>query len=142
MSRGMAAVLVATTLWVASRPVIAHHSFAAEYDRDKPVTIQGTVTKIEWMNPHVYFYMDVKEPSGTIAHWAVEGGAPTSLYRAGWRKDSLKIGDVVTVHGYLARDGSKLANMRAAILADGREVLGGQQYYGTGAPKPPPGQHD
>jgi hypothetical protein len=137
----MAAVLVATAAWAASWPVAAHHSFAAEYDRDKPVTIQGAVTKIEWMNPHVYFYLDVKEPSGTIAHWAVEGGAPTSLYRAGWRKDSLKVGDVVTVHGYLARDGSKLANMRVAILADGREVLGGQQYYGTGAPKPP-GQPD
>jgi hypothetical protein len=116
----------------------AHHSFAAEYDRNKPVTLMGSVTKVEWMNPHVYFYIDVKEPAGTAATWAIEGGAPNTLYRAGWRKDSLKIGDVVTVHGYLARDGTKLANMSTVILADGREVLGGQ---GPGAPPPkPPGR--
>jgi len=95
---------------------------------------------VEWMNPHVYFYLDVKD-GAALVHWAIEGGAPTSLYRNGWRKDSLKAGDVVTVHGYLARDGSKLANMRAAILPDGREVLSGQQYHGTGAPAPKkPGQ--
>ncbi len=136
MSRSLAAVFFAVAVGVASWPVLAHHSFAAEYDRDKPVTLQGTVTKIEWMNPHVYFYLDVAEAAGAVAHWSIEGGAPNSLYRAGWRKDSLKIGDVVKVDGYLARDGSKLANMRAATLADGREVLGGQQYYGTGAPPP------
>lgn len=137
MSRSLAAVFFAVAVGVASWPVLAHHSFAAEYDRDKPVTLQGTVTKIEWMNPHVYFYLDVAEAAGAVAHWSIEGGAPNSLYRAGWRKDSLKIGDVVKVDGYLARDGSKLANMNKATLADGREVLGGQQYYGTGAPKPP-----
>ena len=136
MNRKLAAVFVALALWAAGRPVTAHHSFAAEYDRDKPVTLLGKVTKVEWMNPHVYFYIDVTEPSGTVVQWAIEGGAPNSLYRAGWRRESLKFGDVVTVHGYLARDGSKLANMRTAILADGREVLGGQQYYGTTAPKP------
>ena len=97
----------------------------------------GTVTKVEWMNPHVYFYLDVKDDAGAVAHWAVEGGAPTSLYRAGWRQESLKFGDVVTVHGFLARDGSKLANMRTAILADGREVFGGQQYYSPSTPKRP-----
>jgi hypothetical protein len=133
----LVAVIVALAAWTAGRPVTAHHSFAAQYDRDKPVTLQGTVTRIEWMNPHIYFYLDVKDATGATANWAIEGGAPTSLYRAGWRKDSLKIGDVITVHGYLARNGTKLANMRAAILADGREVFGGQQYYGPGAPKPP-----
>jgi hypothetical protein len=137
MKRSLAVVVVALAAWIAGRPVTAHHSFAAQYDRDKQVTLKGTVTRIEWANPHIYFYLDVKEDSGSIAHWAIEGGAPTSLYRAGWRKDSLKIGDALTVHGYLARDGSKLANMRAAILPDGREVFGGQQYYGPGAPKPP-----
>ena len=147
MNRRVAAVLVAgvVALWAVGARVAAHHSFAAEYDREKTITLKGTVTKVEWMNPHVYFYLDVPEPSGTVAHWSVEGGAPNSLYRAGWRKDSLKIGDVLTVFGYLARDGSKLANMNKATLADGREVLGGQQYYGTGAPpptapKPPPGR--
>jgi hypothetical protein len=137
MKRTLAAVVVGLAVWTADRPATAHHSFAAQYDRDRPVTLKGAVTRIEWANPHVYFYLEVKDESGATARWAIEGGAPTSLYRAGWRKDSLKVGDLVTVHGYLARDGSKLANMRAAILSDGREVLGGQQYYGTGAPKPP-----
>ena len=123
-------------LGAATRLVTAHHSFAAEYDRDKPVTLVGAVTRVEWMNPHVYFYLDVKDASGAVAHWAVEGGAPTSLYRAGWRKDSLKVGDALTVHGFLARDGSKLANMRNAIFPDGREVFGGQQYYSPTVPKP------
>ena len=137
MKWSLAAVVVASATWMAAPPVTAHHPFAAQYDRDKTVTLKGTVTRIEWANPHIYFYLDVKEETGATVRWAIEGGAPTSLYRAGWRKDSLKIGDVVTVHGYLARDGSKLANMRAATLPDGREVFGGQQYYGPGAPKPP-----
>jgi Family of unknown function (DUF6152) len=137
MHRRVVVLVLALAVWSAGRPVTAHHSFAAEYDRDKTVTLQGTVTRIEWMNPHIYFYLDVKDASGSTANWAIEGGAPTSLYRAGWRKNALKIGDVVTVHGYLARNGSKLANMRTAILADGKEVFGGQQYYGPSAPKPP-----
>jgi hypothetical protein len=103
----------------------AHHSFAAQYDRNKPVTLKGTVTKLEWANPHIYFYIDVKTDDGKMEHWAVEGGAPNSLYRAGWRKDSLQVGHVVTVDGWLAKDGSKLANMRTVVLADGRQVLGG-----------------
>ena len=137
MNRSVAAVVVALAVWAADRPVTAHHSFAAEYDSTKPITLVGTVTKVEWMNPHVYFYLDVKDDAGAVAHWAIEGGAPTSLYRAGWRRESLKFGDVVTVHGFLARDGSKLANMRTAILADGREVFGGQQYYSPSTPKRP-----
>ena len=103
----------------------AHHSFAAQYDRNKPITLKGTVTKLEWANPHIYFYIDVKTDDGKMEHWAVEGGAPNSLYRAGWRKDSLQVGHVVTVDGWLAKDGSKLANMRTVVLADGRQVLGG-----------------
>jgi hypothetical protein len=136
MHRSVIGVLVALAVCTSGPPATAHHSFAAEYDRDKPVTLQGTVTRIEWMNPHIYFYLDVTEDGGT-ANWAIEGGAPTSLYRAGWRKDSMKVGDLVTVHGYLARNGKKLANMRTAILADGREVFGGQQYYSPTLPKPP-----
>jgi hypothetical protein len=115
---------------------MAHHSFAAEYDKNKPITITGAVSRIEWANPHVYFYLDVKA-SPRPGTWAIEGGAPNTLYRAGWRKDSLHIGDIVTVHGYLARDGTKLANMSKVILADGREVLGGQQDGGPSAPKRP-----
>jgi hypothetical protein len=97
------------------------------------VTLTGTVTKMEWMNPHIYFYLDVKGDGGRVANWAVEGSPPNTLYRAGWRKDSVKVGDVVTVEGFLARDGSRLANMRSAVLADGRRVLSGQQDGAPGA---------
>jgi hypothetical protein len=137
MRRGMAAAFLALTVALIDRPLTAHHSFAAQYDRNKPVTLKGSVTRIEWMNPHVYFYMEVKDPSGKAVTWAIEGGAPNTLYRAGWRKDSLKVGDIVTVHGHLARDGTKLANMLTAILADGREVLGGRQDGVPATPKPP-----
>ena len=137
MHRVVVGVLVALIVCIGGPPASAHHSFAAEYDRDKPVTLHGTVTRIEWMNPHIYFYMDVKDESGAIVNWAIEGGAPTSLYRAGWRKNDMKVGDAVTVNGYLARNGKKLANMRTAVLADGREVFGGQQYFTPTLPKPP-----
>jgi hypothetical protein len=104
--------------------IYAHHSFAAQYDRSKPITLKGTVTKVEWMNPHIYFYIDVKGGDGAVANWAVEGGNPSGLYRRGWRKDSLKVGDVVTVDGWLAKNGSNLANMRTVVLADGKQVFG------------------
>jgi hypothetical protein len=102
---------------------MAHHSFAAQYDREKPITLTGTVTKVEWMNPHVYFYIDVKNGE-RVVNWAIEGGAPNSLYRNGWRRDSLKVGDQVTVEGWLAKDGTSLANMRTAVLSDGTRVFG------------------
>ena len=103
----------------------AHHSFAAEYDRTKPITLKGNVTKVEWQNPHIYFYLDVKGANGVVENWAIEGGAPNTLYRAGWRKDSLQVGNEVTVDGWLAKSGAKLANMRAVVLADGSRVFGG-----------------
>ena len=137
MKRAMAAAFMMLVIPATVMRLSAHHSFAAQYDRNKPVTLMGSVTRVEWTNPHIYFYMDVKEPAGTSARWAIEGGAPNTLYRAGWRRDSLKIGDTVTVHGYLARDGTKLANMSTVTLADGREVLGGQQGAGAPPPKPP-----
>ena len=88
--------------------LVAHHSFAAQYDRSKPITLAGTVIKIEWQNPHIYFYVDVKGPDGLVENWAVEGGAPSTLYRAGWRKDSLQVGNRVTVEGWLAKAGRSL----------------------------------
>ena len=125
MTRNPAAlVVVAFGVLLLSLPTRAHHSFAAQYDSTKPITLNGNVTKLEWMNPHIYFYMDVKDASGSIAKWSIEGGAPNTLYRAGWRRDSLKVGDVVTVEGFLARDGSKLANMSTVQLADGRRIFG------------------
>jgi hypothetical protein len=139
MTRGFAWLLVGTALCGGARLAWAHHSFAAEYDSTKPITLVGTVTRLEWMNPHVYFYIDVADAAGKTANWAIEGGSPSALYRAGWRRDSLKFGDKVTVHGHLARDGSRLANMRTATLADGRNVFGGQQD-GPPVPAKPPGR--
>jgi hypothetical protein len=125
MTRNTAALfVVAFGVLLLSLPIRAHHSFAAQYDRNKPITLNGSVTKLEWMNPHIYFYMDVKDAAGAVVKWSVEGGAPNTLYRAGWRRDSLKVGDVVTVEGFLARDGSKLANMSTVQLADGRRIFG------------------
>ena len=115
--------VVVVTL-AAGASLVAHHSFAAEYDRTKPITLKGTVTKVEWQNPHIYFYLDVKDTAGHLENWAIEGGAPNALYRAGWRKDSVQAGNEVTVEGWLAKSGAKLANMRSVVLADGRRVFG------------------
>ena len=132
MKREITALLMSFALLASGLSVAAHHSFAAQYDRTKPITLKGSVTRLEWANPHIYFYIDVADAGGT-ANWAIEGGAPSTLYRAGWRKDSAKIGDVVTVDGFLARDGSKLVNMQTAVLADGRKLfVGTQTYYQKG----------
>ena len=104
---------------------LAHHSFAAQYDSTKQVTLKGTLTKVEWMNPHTYFYIDSKDEAGQITNWAVEGGAPNVLYRQGWKPDSLKAGDQVTIVGSRAKNGSNLANAISFILADGRCVFAG-----------------
>ena len=106
-------------------PVLAHHSFDAEYDRTKNITLNGTVTKVEWTNPHARFYIDVTDASGKVINWNLELGSPNGLRRQGWTRDALKIGDKVTVAASLARDGSKMANARNIALEDGRRVLGG-----------------
>ncbi|HEY7337943.1 MAG TPA: DUF6152 family protein [Bryobacteraceae bacterium] len=104
-------------------PVQAHHSFAAEYDQKQPVTFTGVVTKLDWMNPHVYFYVDASDKDGVMAHWACEAGNPNALARRGWKKDSLKKGDQVTVQGYRAKDGTFTMNARSIVLADGTKVF-------------------
>jgi uncharacterized protein DUF6152 len=129
MKRGIAALLMTIAVLASGLSIAAHHSFAAQYDREKPITLKGAVTKMEWANPHIYFYIDVAQTGGATANWAIEGGAPNTLYRAGWRRDSAKVGDLVTVNGFLARDGSKLVNMQSAVLADGRNLFVGQQTY-------------
>ena len=127
MKRRIAAVLMTSGFLASGLSLAAHHSFAAQYDRTKPITLKGAVTRMEWANPHIYFYLDVADANGAAAAWAIEGMAPNVLYRAGWRKDSVKIADVVTVNGFLARDGSKLVNMQSALLADGRNLFVGEQ---------------
>jgi uncharacterized protein DUF6152 len=124
MKKRISGLTFALALLAAVLPALGHHSFAAQYDRTKSITLKGTVTKVEWMNPHIYFYIDVKDEADRTINWAVEGGAPSMLYRNGWRIDSLKVGDKVTVDGWLAKDGSNLANMRTATLADGKTVFG------------------
>ena len=113
----------------------AHHSFAAQYDSNKPVTLEGTITKVEWMNPHAYFYVDVADDKGKTVNWAVEGGAPNVLYPEGWKPTSLKAGDKVTITGSRAKNGSNLINATSFKLPDGRCVFAGTSGPGgTGTP--------
>ncbi len=112
----LAAVLVGVGFLLAVRPVVAHHAFSAEFDADKPVTLTGTVTKIEWTNPHTWFYIDVKDETGKVTNWGLEMGSPNGLMRNGWTRNSMKIGHEVTVEGSRAKDGSNHANARAVIL--------------------------
>jgi len=104
---------------------LAHHAFAAEYDEKKPITLTGTVTKVEWMNPHVFFYIDVKDAEGKVTNWRGEGGNLSTLMRRGWRKDSLKVGETVTIEGSLAKSGQPLVNARTVTRADGQKLFAG-----------------
>jgi hypothetical protein len=106
-------------------PARAHHSFAAEYDAKRPVTLHGVVTKVEWFNPHARFIIDVKDESGKVTTWNLELASPNALRRLGWTKDFLTVGGEVTVVGVLAKDGSNLATARSVTLADGRKMVAG-----------------
>jgi hypothetical protein len=122
IARNLSAILFGSFLVVA--PLAAHHSFSAEYDSKKPVTLRGIVTKVEWMNPHVYFYLDVMDESGNITNWALEMGPPNGLERSGWTRNTMKVGDEVIVEGTLAKDGSKQANARSVTMASSGKKLG------------------
>jgi hypothetical protein len=128
------AMLVAVTLSsAASVPLAAHHSFAAEFDAKQPVLFKGTVTKMEWINPHVWIHMNVTQPNGKTEAWMVEGGAPTVLFRRGFSKTSLQAGTQIVVDGYRAKDGTNKMNAREITFADGRKLFAGSE--GTGAPR-------
>jgi hypothetical protein len=125
MQRTFTALLVAALTALVAQPLAAHHSFAAEFDANAPIELTGTVTKVEWANPHTYFYMDVTSPKGDVENWALEMGSPNGLMRRGWTRDSMKIGDVVTVTGSRAKDGSPKGNARSVTLAGGKRLFAG-----------------
>ena len=111
----------------------AHHSFAAEFDSAKPVTLKGTIMKVEWTNPHTYFYVDATDENGKKGEWAIEGGAPNVLYRQGWKPNTLKVGDKVIITGSRAKNGMNLANATSFVLEDGRCVFAGSSGPGGNA---------
>ena len=121
MKRFLGAVL--TTLVGAAVPAAAHHAFAAEFDAKKPVKLQGTVTKMEWINPHTWMHVDVKKADGTVEEWMIEAGTPNTLLRRGFTRDSLKVGTEVIVDGYQSKDGSLRANGRDITLPNGQTLF-------------------
>src|SRR5436190_20754670 len=131
MRKVAAIILVSLGILLSATGAGAHHSFTAEYDSAKLRQFTGTVTKVEWMNPHARFYLDVKGEQGAAANWNFELGSPIFLRKLGWKQDSLKIGDQVNVEGYLAKDGSRMANARKVTLADGRSILAGSSAEGS-----------
>jgi hypothetical protein len=136
------ALAMFTLLGTAAIPALAHHAFSAEFDTKQPITLKGVVTKIEWMNPHAWFYIDVKTDAGAVEHWQLETGAPIELARHGWRKNDLKVGDEVTVQGFRAKDGTNTGNARVVNLPDGKKVFSGsaEDSGPTAPPATPPTQ--
>jgi hypothetical protein len=133
MNGSRIAAAVAAAVVLVAPAVLAHHSFSAEFDSNKPVELKGTVVKVEWINPHTWIHIDVKEPDGKVARWMVEGGTPNTLLRRGLTRDTLPAGTEILVDGYRARNGSNRANGRDLTFPDGRRLFMGSS--GTGAPR-------
>lgn len=131
------ALAAALALGAAAVPVLAHHSFAAEYDREKPVTLKGNVTAVDWVNPHAWIHLDVKDDSGQVTNWSCELGSPNLLLRNGWRRDTLKPGDAIIIEGTSAKDGAKRANARTVKLANGQRVFNAGSSGDPGTPGAP-----
>jgi hypothetical protein len=132
------ALIAGAAILVLTASVYAHHPFAAEYDWTKPVTLRGTVNKIEWTNPHATLSLDAKDQSGQMKHWTLEMGNPAALTRAGWTRNTLKMGDQVTVDAWLSRNKDDMANVKSVKLSDGRELSGASSIsdFGTAKNKP------
>src|SRR5262245_355998 len=133
--KAVSALVLAIVSLAAAAPVLAHHSFAAEFDASKAIRLTGTLTKVEWTNPHSYFYIDVKSDNGDVVKWSCEAGSPGALSRRGFKRGDLKLGDTVIVDGYRAKDGSNLVDARRVTLPDGRIVSGASA--GDGGPQDP-----
>lgn len=139
MTRKLPVALIAIGLLYVTVPVQAHHSFSAQYDANKPVTLRGTINRMLWSNPHGHLYIDVKMPDGKMVTWELETAAPAGLFRRGWRREDLPIGAEVVVRAFLARDGTANANATTVTLVStGKELFAGSA--GTGAPVEPPGE--
>jgi hypothetical protein len=132
MRTKLAIVVAGIGLLLSVEPVLAHHSFAAEFDAKRPVKLRGTITRMEWINPHAWIHIDVKGPDGKIVNWMIEAGTPNTLFSRGLTKDSLEPGTEILVDGYLSKDGSNRANGRDVTFPDGRKLFLGSS--GTGAP--------
>lgn len=125
MRTRLIALVCAATAMAYAPSAVAHHSFAAQFDGDKPVVLKGVVTKVDWRNPHIWVYLDVREADGKVTKWECEGGAPNALTRQGWSRDNLKLGEELTAEGWRAKDGSNTCNARTWKLANGQAVLAG-----------------